>query len=303
MSTIIEPTTQDILDRLLAERILVLDGAMGTMIMERGLQEADYRGSRFTDHPVDLKNANDVLALTQPEIVSDVHRAYLDAGADIIETDSFNANIISLEEFQLDHLTFEINRKAAELAKEVASEFTALNPERPRFVAGSIGPTKVMLSMSQDLQAGHRSHTFDEMVASYTEQIRGLVAGGVDILLPETSFDTLNMKACLFAIAQYFDHHDLSLPVMVSGTIFDGGKTMGGQSIEAFWSSMSHFDMLSVGLNCALGPAQMRPYLERLATISDRYISCYPNAGMPDGMGGFDASPGDVAQWVRKWPD
>jgi 5-methyltetrahydrofolate--homocysteine methyltransferase len=301
MSTIIEPTTQDLLDRLLAERILVLDGAMGTMIMERGLQEADYRGSRFTDHPVDLKNANDVLALTQPEIVSDVHRAYLDAGADIIETDSFNANIISLEEFQLDHLTFEINRKAAELAKEVASEFTALNPERPRFVAGSIGPTKVMLSMSQDLQAGHRSHTFDEMVASYTEQIRGLVAGGVDILLPETSFDTLNMKACLFAIAQYFDHHNLSLPVMVSGTIFDGGKTMGGQSIEAFWSSMSHFDMLSVGLNCALGPAQMRPYLERLATISDRYISCYPNAGMPDGMGGFDASPGEVAHWVGEF--
>jgi len=301
MSTIIEPTTQALLDRLLAERILVLDGAMGTMIMERGLQEADYRGTRFADHQVDLKNANDVLALTQPEIISDVHRAYLDAGADIIETDSFNANVISLEEFHLDHLTFEINRAAAELAKSVANEFTALNPERPRFVAGSIGPTKIMLSMSGKEHAGHRSHTFDDMVASYTEQIHGLVAGGVDILLPETSFDTLNMKACLFAISQYFDQHDLSLPVMISGTIFDGGKTLGGQSIEAFWSSLSHFDMLSIGLNCALGPAQMRPYLERLATISDRYISCYPNAGMPDGMGGFDSSPEEVAHWVREF--
>ncbi len=290
-----------LLENALAERILLLDGAMGTMIMAHHPAEEDYRGEQFADHPVALKNANDILVLTQPAMIESIHKAYLEAGSDIIETNTFNANIISLEEFHLADLTYEINRRGAELARRAADEVTTANPNKPRFVAGSIGPTKVMLSMHGSEEPGFRTHTFDQMVASYTEQIRGLVDGGVDILLPETSFDTLNMKACLFAISEYFRNHGLKLPVMVSGTIFDGGKTLGMQSIEAFWTSVSHFDMLSVGLNCALGPAQMRPYIESLSQVSDRYISCYPNAGMPDGMGGFDSSAEEVAGWLREF--
>ena len=303
MPIVIEPTTVEVLERLLAQRILVLDGAMGTMVMAAGLTEEDYRGQRFKNHPVDLKNANDVLVLSQPDLVDSIHRAYLEAGADIIETDTFNANQISLEEFRLDQCTHEINKVAAEIARRAADDFNAVNPEKPRFVAGSIGPTKVMLSLCGNEEPGQRSHTFDQMVASYREQIHGLINGGVDIILPETSFDTLNMKACLFAISESFDELDVRLPVMVSGTIFDGGKTLGMQSIEAFWASLAHFDMLSVGLNCALGPAQMRPYIEALAKVSDRCISCYPNAGMPDGMGGFDSSPGEVAKWIREFAE
>ncbi|GAB4143316.1 MAG: methionine synthase [Planctomycetaceae bacterium] len=302
MPSLAEPATADQIRELLEHRILLLDGAMGTLLMSRCPTEAHYRGERFADHPVNLKNSNDVLVLTQTDVVADAHRAYLEAGSDIIETNTFNANIISLEEFQLDHLTYEINRSAAELAKQLAAEYTQKNPEQPRFVAGSIGPTKVQLSFSGG-EPGERTHTYDQMVASYAEQIRGLIDGGVDLLLPETSFDTLNMKACLFAISEYFRKHNVSVPVMVSGTIFEGGKTLGAQSIEAFWASISHFDMLSVGLNCALGPAQMRPYIERLSQISDRYISCYPNAGMPDGMGGFDSSPEEVAGWIKEFAE
>ncbi len=290
-----------LLESVLAERILLLDGAMGTMIMAHRPTEEDYRGEQFANHTVALKNANDILVLTQPAMVESIHQAYLEAGSDIIETNTFNANVISLEEFHVAELTYEINRRGAELARRAADEFTTANPNKPRFVAGSIGPTKVMLSMCGKEEPGNRSHSFDQMVASYTEQIRGLIDGGVDILLPETSFDTLNMKACLFAISEYFHARDIRLPVMVSGTIFDGGKTLGMQSIEAFWTSLAHFDMLSVGLNCALGPAQMRPYIEALSQVSDRYISCYPNAGMPDGMGGFDSSAEEVAGWIREF--
>lgn len=302
MPTLADPTSTDLLYQQLERRILLLDGAMGTLLMSRCPNEADFRGERFADHPVDLKNSCDVLALTQPEIVADAHRAYLDAGSDIIETNTFTASIITLSEYQLDQYTYEINRSAAELAKRLTAEYTDRNPNQPRFVAGSIGPTNVQLSFSGG-EPGERSHTFDQMVASYTEQIRGLIDGGVDLLLPETSFDTLNMKACLLAISEYFIAHDVRVPVMVSGTIFPGGKSLGGQSIDAFWAAISHFDMLSVGLNCALGPAQMRPYIERLSQISDKYISCHPNAGMPDGMGGFDSSAEEVAKWVGEFAE
>lgn len=292
--------TTSLLKQLLAERILLLDGAMGTMVLAEEPQEEDYRGSRFKNHPVLLRNANDVLVLTQPQMIERIHRAYLEAGSDIIETNTFNANVISLEEFQLAEYTYEINKTAATIARHAADEFTKKDPSKPRFVAGSIGPTKVMLSMSQKAeQPGFRTHTFDQMVDSYTEQIRGLIDGGVDLLLPETSFDTLNMKSCLFAIWKFFDEHQIRLPVMVSGTIFDGGKTLTMQSIEAFWTSLSHFDMLSIGINCALGPKQMRPYIEALSNIADCYVSCYPNAGMPDGMGGFDSSAEEVAEAIR----
>jgi 5-methyltetrahydrofolate--homocysteine methyltransferase len=288
----------NLLNQLLEDRILVLDGAMGTMIHRYQPTEADYRGQRFASHPIDLKNAGDVLVFTQPKMIAEIHRAYLDAGADIIETDSFNANIISLREFQLDDLTHEMNRTAAELARSVADEVTKLNPSKPRFVAGSIGPTKVMLSFNAD-KAGFRPVRFDEMVDSYAEQVRGLLDGGVDLLLPETSFDTLNMKSCLVAIERVFDERGVRIPVMISGTIFTGGRTLTGQSLEAFWTSLAHYPAMSVGLNCALGPAQMRPYVELLSNLSTRYISCYPNAGMPDGMGGFDSSPDEVAGHIH----
>lgn len=287
-------------EQLLSERILILDGAMGTMIQRYKPTEADYRGKRFQSHPIDLKNAGDVLVLTQPGMIAEIHRQYLSAGADIIETDSFNANTISLEEFGLADLTREINVTAARLARSVCDEFATVTPRKPRFVAGSIGPTKVMLSFNAD-KPGHRPVGFDQMVASYSEQIRGLIEGGVDLLLPETSFDTLNMKACLFAIEDVFAEFGVRLPVMVSGTIFEGGRTLTGQSVEAFWTSVSHAPMLTIGLNCALGPRQIRPYLESLANLAPRYVSCYPNAGMPDGFGGFDSNPQEVAANLREF--
>ena len=277
-------STRDTLLNLLDDRILLLDGSMGALIMQQGPTEETYRGKRFAGHPIDLKNATDVLCLTQPELITDIHRRYLEAGSDIIETNTFNANVVSMEEFQLADLTYEINKAAAGLAKQATEEFST--PDKPRFVAGSIGPTKVQLSLNPD-EPGVRPTTFDDMVASYTEQVRGLLDGGVDILLPETSFDTLNMKACLFAIATYFEEQNVEVPVMVSGTIFDGGRSLTAQSIEAFYTSLSHFPMLSIGLNCALGPAQMRPYVEALSGLAGCHISCYPNAGMPDGMGGL----------------
>ncbi len=295
------PTRPDgYFEQLLAERILVLDGAMGTMIQRYQPTEADYRGDRFQSHPIDLKNAGDVLVLTQPKMIAEIHRQYLAAGADIIETDSFNANLISMEEFGLAEFTREINVTAARLARGVCDEFAITTPNKPRFVAGSIGPTKVMLSFNAD-KPGYRPVNFDRMVESYSEQIRGLIEGGVDLLLPETSFDTLNMKACLFAIEDVFAELGVRLPVMVSGTIFTGGRTLTGQSVEAFWTSVSHAPMLTIGLNCALGPKQMRPYMESLANLAPRYISCYPNAGMPDGFGGFDSNPADVAANLREF--
>jgi 5-methyltetrahydrofolate--homocysteine methyltransferase len=290
----------DLIHELLAQRILILDGAMGTMIHRYEPTEEVYRGTRFAKHHIDLKNASDVLVLTQPAMIREIHEQYLAAGSDIIETNTFNGNIISLREFGIDDLTREINIEATRLAKGVADEFTRQNPKKPRFVAGSIGPTKVMLGFNA-AQPGFRPVTYNEMVDSYAEQVRALLEGGVDLLLPETSFDTLNMKACLFAIEKVFQELGTEVPVMVSGTIFVGGRTMTGQTMEAFYTSVSHFPSLTIGLNCGVGPVQMRPYIETLSNLSSHYISCYPNAGMPDGMGGFDSTPREVAQNLREF--
>ncbi|MEO6809767.1 MAG: methionine synthase [Isosphaeraceae bacterium] len=292
--------TRETLERLLAERILILDGAMGTMIQLHALTEEDFRGDRFRDHPKSLRGCNDLLVLTRPELIAEIHRGYLDAGADIIETNTFVANRLTMANYGLEGHCVELNQAAAELARRVADEVTSQTPERPRFVAGSIGPTDKTASISPKVSdPGFRGVTFDDLVGAYTEQIEGLVAGGVDLLLAETSFDTLNMKACLFAIDQFFDRTGQSLPVMVSGTITDkSGRTLSGQTIEAFWHSVSHFPMLSIGINCALGAADMRPYLEALANIATCRISCHPNAGLPDGFGGFDDTPDHMASVI-----
>ncbi len=276
------------LEELLSERILVLDGAMGSMIYAHGLKDADWAASRFAQHPKELKNNTEVLTLTQPKLIEDIHRAYLEAGADIIETDTFNTNPVSMTEHGLVDHVVEMNHAAVAIARHAADDYSKRDPSRPRFVAGSIGPTNKSLSMGTHVDdPGHRDVTFDQIAASYQVQIRALIEAGVDILLPETSFDTLVMKACLFAIDQVFDAMGVRLPVMISGVIFKEGGTLSGQSIEAFYYSMSHFDALSVGLNCAVGIELMRPQIERLANVCRTRVSCYPNAGMPDGFGGF----------------
>ncbi len=294
--------TASLLEDLLSRRILVLDGAMGTMIQAHQLGEQDFRGARFRSHPRDLRGCNDLLVLTQPRLVEDIHRQYLEAGADVIETNTFNANAYGLAEYGLGEHVREINRAAAEVARRAADAMTRRTPDRPRFVAGSIGPTNKVLSMGVHVDdPAHRDVTFDQMVDAFTEQVAGLVAGGVDLLLPETSFDTLVMKAALFAIDRFFAHNNVRLPVMVSGTIFEGGRTLSGQSVEAFWISVSHFDMLSVGLNCALGVDQMRPYIEELARVARPFVSCYPNAGMPDGFGGFKGDRDHTARTLGEF--
>ncbi|MGE3821997.1 MAG: homocysteine S-methyltransferase family protein, partial [Isosphaeraceae bacterium] len=291
------------LERLLAERILVLDGAMGTMIQTYGLGEEDFRGDRFASHPSPLKNFNELLVLSRPDVIAEIHRAYFLAGADIVETDTFNANRLTMANYGLEDRAFEFNRDAAALARKVADEVTAMNPARPRFVAGSIGPTDKTASISPKVSdPAYRGVSYDELVEAYREQVEGLMAGGVDILFPETSFDTLNMKACLFAIDACFEKAGTSLPVMISATITDrAGRTLSGQTIEAFWHSVSHFDMLSVGINCALGATEMRPYVEALSGVAHCYLSCHPNAGMPDGFGNFSDSPEHMAELVREF--
>ena len=295
--------SDSLLPELLSSRILILDGAMGTMIQTYGLVEEDFRGERFRDHPRPLQGCNDLLVLTRPEIIAEIHRAYLDAGADIIETNTFVSNRLTMANYGLEDDCVEINRAAAALARRVADEVTALNPARPRFVAGSIGPTDKTASISPKVtDPGYRSVDFQELVHAYTEQIQGLVEGGVDILFPETSFDTLNMKACLFAIDQFFEREGFRLPVMISATITDkSGRTLSGQTIEAFWHSVSHFPMLSVGVNCALGAEEMRPHIEALAQTADCFINCHPNAGMPDGFGNFDDPPEHMAETIAEF--
>jgi 5-methyltetrahydrofolate--homocysteine methyltransferase len=302
MPTSAPPNTLDRLEELLTRRILIMDGAMGSMIYARQPSEEDYRGERFQNHPCLLKNCTEAMVLTQPQWIEDIHGAYLEAGADIVSTDTFNGNRLSLAEFELEVHIVEINRTAAQIARRAVDAMNRRTPHKPRFVAGSIGPTKKQLSMGVHVDdPGHRSVTFDEMVANYYEQVAALVAGGVDILLPETSFDTLVMKACLFAIDKFFADYGVRLPVMVSGTVFEGGRTLSAQSVEAFWVSLSHSDMLSVGLNCALGVDQIRPYIETLAQVAPRYISCYPNAGMPDGFGGFLGNPEHTARMLGEF--
>jgi 5-methyltetrahydrofolate--homocysteine methyltransferase len=285
---------------LLSRRILVLDGSMGALLLDKGLTEADYRGERFRSHPVDLKNSADSLCLTQPELIEGLHRRYLEAGADIVETNSFNANQVSLDEFALTELTYEINVAAAQLARRAADDFTRRDRSKPRFVGGSIGPTKIQLALNTK-DPGTRPVLFEQMVASYAEQVRGLVDGGVDLLIPETAFDTLNMKACLFAIASLFEERGIDIPVIVSGTIFAGGRNLTAQTVEAFYTSVSHFPMFATGLNCSLGPKQMRPYLEALAQLAPLPMICFPNAGLPDGMGGFDSNPAEFTALIREF--
>ncbi len=295
-------STRQLLEELLDRRILLLDGSMGAYIFTRDPSEEDYRGSRFRHHPAALKNCIDVLCLSQPPLVEEIHRAYLEAGADIIETNTFTANRVSLEEFALADHVEEINTRAAELARRAADDFTRRNPDKPRFVGGSIGPTKKTLSLGTHIEdPGRRDVTFDEMVANYTEQIRALVAGGVDLLMPETSFDTLVLKACLFAIDQFFEESGRRLPVVVSGTVFENHRTLSGQPVEAFYISVRHFDALAVGLNCAVGVDEMRPSMESLAGIARTRTICYPNAGLPDGMGGFRGDRDHTAAVLGEW--
>ncbi len=275
---------------------------MGALLFQKGLDEEDYRGERFKSHDTSLKNATDVLCLTQPDMIAGIHREYLEAGADIVETNTFGANLVTLGEFGLAELTHEINKTAVELARFEADALTKQDPGKPRFVAGSIGPTNVQLSLNAD-NPGTRPIQFDDQVASYAEQVRGLLDGGVDLLLPETSFDTLNMKACLFAIGNVFEERGVQVPVMVSGTIFDGGRTLTAQTVEAFFTSVQHFPMQAIGLNCSLGPKQMRPYVEALASVSSVPIICYPNAGLPDGMGGFDSNPNEFTDYIRDFAE
>ena len=296
-------STHETLQALLQRRILLLDGAMGTMIQGYGLQEEDFRGERFQDHPHPLKGDNDLLCLTQPQVIEEIHRAFLEAGADIIETNTFNGTAISQADYHLEDLVYEINRAGAEIARKAADAFTAANPDKPRFVAGSIGPTNKTLSISPDVNnPGFRELTFDQMAAAYAEQVRGLVDGGVDLLLVETVFDTLNAKAALFAIQEYFRKIGRTLPVMISGTIVDAsGRTLSGQTPEAFWISLAHTKPLSVGLNCALGSKQMRPFIEELARVADCFTSLYPNAGLPNEFGGYDETPEFMAEQLEDY--
>jgi 5-methyltetrahydrofolate--homocysteine methyltransferase len=291
----------------LDQRILILDGAMGTMVQQYKLQEDDYRGNLFASHPTHLKNNNDILCLTRPEIIKQIHREYLEAGADIIETNTFNATSISQQDFGLEPYVAEINRVAARLAREAVEEVMVNDPTRKRYVAGAIGPLSRTLSISRDVNdPGKREVTWDQVKNSYQEQIAALMEGGVDLLLVETTFDTLNLKAALFAIEEYFEKLGYRVPVMASGTITDAsGRTLTGQTTEAFWISISHAPLLSVGLNCALGPKELRPYIEELARIAPIYVSCYPNAGLPDPLSptGFPETPETLAPQLREWAE
>jgi 5-methyltetrahydrofolate--homocysteine methyltransferase len=294
---------KSIQDRL-KESILIIDGAMGTMIQRHKLEEKDYRGERFKDWPSDLKGNNDLLVLTQPAIIEGIHREYLEAGADIIETNTFNAQQISMADYHMEALAFEINVAAATLAKRAAMDYTARNPDKPRFVAGAIGPMNKTLSLSPDVNnPGFRAVSFDEVATAYYEQIKGLVEGGVDLLLIETIFDTLNAKAAIYAIKKYFrDSHQSELPILISGTITDAsGRTLSGQTLEAFYVSVMHAKPLSVGLNCALGAAEMRSHIEELSQISASYTSAYPNAGLPNTMGEYDEQPEETAHFIEEW--
>lgn len=291
---------QDIRE-ILQKRILVLDGAMGTMIQGYALTEKDFRGERFKDHPTDLKGNNDLLSLTRPDLIKGIHEAYLEAGADIIETNTFNSTSIAMADYQLEDWVHELNFESAKIAKEVATAYTERNPDKPRFVAGAIGPTNRTASLSPDVnQPGYRAVTFDELVKAYYGQAKGLVEGGVDILLIETVFDTLNCKAALFALQEYFEETGKSLPVMVSGTITDAsGRTLSGQTTEAFYNSISHVPLLSVGLNCALGATQLKTYVQELSRVAGTNVSVHPNAGLPNEFGGYDQSAEEMATILK----
>ncbi len=291
------------LQQALKERILILDGGMGTMIQSYKLEESDYRGERFADWPQDVKGNNDLLLLTKPEVIAAIERAYLDAGADILETNTFNATRISMADYGMEELVYELNVEGARLARQVCDAKTAETPDKPRFVAGVIGPTSRTCSISPDVNnPGYRNVTFDELVENYTEATRGLIEGGADLILIETIFDTLNAKAAIFAVQQVFEEDGIELPIMISGTITDAsGRTLSGQTTEAFWNSVRHAQPISVGLNCALGAKDLRPYLEELATKAETHVSAHPNAGLPNAFGEYDETPAEMAAVVEEF--
>ena len=289
----------------LNNRILVLDGAMGTMLQRYKFEEEDYRGERFKNWQSPLKGNNDLLSLTQPKAIEEVHAKYLEAGADIIETNTFSATTIAMADYHMEELVYELNFESAKIARKVCDEFTAKNPEKPRFVAGSIGPTNKTASLSPDVNdPGYRAITFDELRIAYKQQAEALIDGGSDLLLVETIFDTLNAKAALFAIDEIQEERNIKIPIMVSGTITDAsGRTLSGQTAEAFLISVSHLNLLSVGFNCALGAKQLTPYLETVSNNSEFFISAYPNAGLPNAFGQYDESPEFMAEQIREYAE
>ncbi|MBR9913918.1 MAG: 5-methyltetrahydrofolate--homocysteine methyltransferase [Algicola sp.] len=287
----------------LQKRILVLDGAMGTMLQRYNFSEEDFRGSRFKNYPSSLKGNNDLLSITQPEAIADVHRQYFNAGADIVETNTFSGTTIAMADYDMADLVYELNFESAKIAKQVADEFTKANPDQPRFVAGSIGPTNKTASMSPDVNRPEfRAITFEELRVAYKQQVEALVDGGVDVLLVETIFDTLNAKAALFAIEEVKEARQIDIPIMVSGTITDAsGRTLSGQTVEAFLTSISHIPLLSVGFNCALGAEQLKPYLQRLSQQTEFLTSAHPNAGLPNAFGEYDQSPKQMQQLIEDY--
>ena len=296
-------TSKSNIYQAIKERILVLDGAMGTMLQRNKFEEEDFRGERFKDFPHPLKGNNDLLSITQPEAVKEVHRLYFQAGADIVETNTFSGTTIGMADYHMEDLVYELNYQSAKIAREVADEFTAKNPERPRFVAGSIGPTNRTASMSPDVNdPGYRAVTFDDLRIAYKQQVEALIDGGSDVLLVETIFDTLNAKAALFAIEEVKEERNLDIPIMVSGTITDAsGRTLSGQTVEAFLISIQHIPLLSVGFNCALGADQLKPYLKRLAHNTQLNISAHPNAGLPNAFGEYDQTPVEMQALIREY--
>ena len=294
-----------LLERIAGERILILDGATGTMIQSHNLQEADFRGSRFADFPHDLRGNNDLLCLTRPDIIAGIHRQFLEAGADIIETNSFNATTLSQADYHMEEIVGELNREAARIARAEADRMSAETPDKPRFVAGAIGPTSKTASISPDVNdPGYRAVTFDDLRLAYRQAAEGLIAGGADLILVETIFDTLNAKAALFALEELFEETGERLPIMISGTITDlSGRNLSGQTAEAFWNSVSHVRPFSVGLNCSLGARELRPYIAELSRVADTRISAYPNAGLPNEFGEYDEQPEDTAAMLREWAE
>ena len=291
------------IQKIARDRILILDGAMGSMLQDYRLDEAGYRGARFADWPHPLKGNNDLLNLSQPQIVEEIHSKYFAAGADMVETNTFNAQTVSMADYGMESLVRELNLAGARLARKAADAYTT--PDKPRFVAGAIGPTNRTLSLSPDVnRPGYRAISFDELATAYQEQTEALIEGGVDVLLVETIFDTLNAKACLYAIQDAFTATGKELPIMISGTITDAsGRTLSGQTTEAFLISMSHMPLLSIGLNCALGAKDLRPYLQTLSANTPFLISAYPNAGLPNAFGGYDETPHQMADAVEEYLD
>lgn len=289
--------------QLLQERILVLDGAMGTMLQRYNFSEEDYRGERFKDYPTPLKGNNDLLSLTQPKAIADVHRKYFEAGADIVETNTFSGTTIGMADYNMQDLVYELNFESAKIAKQVAEEFTKADPSKPRFIAGSIGPTNKTASLSPDVNRPEfRAITFEELRVAYKQQVEALIDGGVDLLLVETIFDTLNAKAALFAIEEVKEERNIDIPVMVSGTITDAsGRTLSGQTVEAFLTSISHIPLLSVGFNCALGAEQLQPYLQRLSNETEFFTSAHPNAGLPNAFGEYDQSAKEMQGYIEDY--